>query len=162
MDLLSSDISDEAKKYLELFECEIIDGAAFSCEISKTKDLDRYTALQNFIDGSQAFPEMVFVILEHFSEPMPNDDFEKLRWATKEIQQKISLMYYDEANLMDWGVNEGRKWVDRSLRVSADPSFNQKMFDSLGNLRLKNIFVHANHQYIYNCALDVLGFLNRR
>ena len=160
MALLSSDISVEASKYLKFFECEIVDGSPYSCKILRSGDVDTYSKISNFIAGCQTFPEMIFVILDHFSKNMPNDDFGKLRWSTKEIQQKISLMFYPEYELMLWGINEGSKWVDRSLRVAADPLFNGKMYDSTGNLRLKNVFVHANHQYIYHCTLDVLTFLN--
>lgn len=162
MALLSHEIGEAAKKYLELIECEIVDGAPYSCKLLKTGDLDTYSSLSNFMAGCQTFPEMVFVILEHFSQELPLDEFEKLRWSTKEIQQKVSLMFYPEYELMLWGINEGGKWVDRSLRVAADPLFNNKMYDKTGNLRLKNVFVHANHQYIYHCTLDVLTFLNSR
>ena len=160
MSLLSADTTDSAVKYLKFFECELVDGIPSLCKLSQSDDIQNYSNISNFLNGTQAFPEMVFVILEHFSEPMPADQFERLRWSTKEIQQKVSLMFYPENELMAWGVNEGEKWVDRSLRVANDPLFNNKMYDIHGNLRLKNILVHANHQYIYNCTLDVLLFLS--
>ena len=161
MALLSPEIGEAATKYLKFFECEIVDGVPYSVKLSTTGDVDTYAALSNFIAGSQAFPEMIFVMMEHFSGEIPVDEFEKLRWSTKEIQQKVSLMFYPDYELMLWGINEGGKWVDRSLRVVSDPLFNNKMYDQSGNLRLKNVFVHANHQYIYHCTLDVLEFLNK-
>lgn len=160
MSLLSADITESATKYLKFFECDLVDGVPSVCKLSELGDLQNYTNISNFLNGSQAFPEMVFVILEHFAGEMPEDSFERLRWSTREIQQKVSLMFYGEDELRFWGISEGEKWVDRSLRVANDPLFNGKMFDSSGNLRLKNVFVHANHQYIYNCTLDVLLFLN--
>lgn len=160
MSLLSADTTDSAAKYLNFFECELVDGIPTHCKLSESDDIQNYTNISNFLNGSQAFPEMIFVILEHFSGPMPTDSYERLRWSTKEIQQKVSLMFYPEEELRLWGINEGEKWVDRSLRVANDPLFNSKMFDSNGNLRLKNILVHANHQYIYNCVLDLLLFLD--
>lgn len=162
MDLLSPDICEAATKYLKFFDCEIVEEIPYSCKLNEEGDLEGYSRLSNFLAGSQAFPEMVVVMFEHFSKGMPVDEFEKLRWSTKEIQQKISLMFYPEEALMLWGIYEGEKWVDRSLRVAGDPGFNGKMYDKNGNLRLKNIFVHANHQYIYHCTLDVLTFLRGR
>ena len=162
LDLLFPDICETATKYLKFFDCEIVEEVPYMCKLSEEGDLENYSHLSNFINGSQMFPEMLFVILEHFSSGMPTDDFEKLRWATKEIQQKVSLTFYPEEALMLWGIYEGEKWVDRSLRVAMDPGFNNKMYDKGGNLRLKNIFVHANHQYIYHCTLDVLAFLSGR
>lgn len=162
LDLLSDDISEAATKYLKFFDCEIVENIPYSCKLSEENDLEGYSQLSNFLNGSQAFPEMVMVMLEHFAQGMPSDEFEKLRWSTKEVQQKISLMFYPEEALMLWGIYEGEKWVDRSLRVAGDPGFNNKMYDKNGNLRLKNIFVHANHQYIYHCTLDVLTFLSGR
>lgn len=159
MDLLSPDISDTAYRYLQFFECDVSEGVPF-CLIKETKELEDYARLVNFMTGTQSNPDIVFVILQHLSDGMPEDDFDRLRWSTREIQQKVSLLFYPENELMAWGINEGEKWVDRSLRVSSDPAFNGKMFDSQGNLRLKNVFVHANHQYIYHCTLDVLAFLN--
>lgn len=161
MDFVAPKISDAAQRFLNMMECEIVDGAPTSCSISDpTFDDDAYVALSTFIDGSQATPELIFVMLDHFSGQVPEDEFGQLRWATREIQQKASRTLFPEDKLMLWGVTAGEKWVDRSLRVVGDPSFNQKMFDKSGNLKLKNIFVHANYQYIYHCTLDVLEFLH--
>jgi hypothetical protein len=160
MDFIAPRISGAAQRFLNIMECEIVDGVPNVCTVSyETADNTGYIALSTFISGSQATPELIFVMLEHFSGRVPDDEFEQLRWGTREIQQKASRLLYPEDKLMMWGVTEGEKWVDRSLRVVSDPNFNQKMFDKNGNLRLKNVFVHANYQYIYHCTLDVLEFL---
>lgn len=159
MDLLSDDMMASAKEAMKFFECEITNGCTHSCKLIESDDAEKYVKIFNFVNGAQMPIDMAFCIFEYFSHKMPEDELERLRWSTKEIQRKISMDFFPENELMAWGVNEGERWVDRSLRVTGDPEFNHQMHDKNGNLRLKNIFVHANHQYIYHCVLDVLEFL---
>lgn len=159
MDFMIPEIQETASRFLNMMECDVVDGIPESCKVLNTNDDVGYIELSTFIDGSQASPELIYILIDHFSIGMPEDDFERLRWATREIQQKASRILFPEERLMEWGAFDGEKWVDRSLRVAFDPAFNQKMYDKNGNLRLKNVFVHANYQYIYNSTLDVLEFL---
>ena len=161
LELLNDNTPVSARKYIVMFDCEMDGKTPLSCSVVPNDSmLEDYNRLANFVNGSQGTPELIFFIIDHFAYGMPEDEFEKLRWATREIQQKASRAFFPEPQLMAWGIGEGEKWVDRSLRVLNDPLFNKKMIDKTGNFRLKNIFVQANYQYIYHCTLDVLTFLN--
>lgn len=160
LELLSPSIANDATEYLRYFQCSFDDmGREYECSLVPS-DEKAYRDLAIFIDGGQASPELVCAMLLYLSEGIPDDEFARLRWATRELQQHLSRKFWPEDDLMRWGISDGEKWVDRSLRVVNDVSFNQKMYDRNGDLRLKNIFVHANYQYIYHCSVDILTFLH--
>ena len=163
LELISDDIPAMATKFVCLIECDIEqEGGIPRNSVLKKEDSDLYDAFSRFIAGSQASLDLITYILLHLSEPFPEDSFLLLKWVTKDIQQRASLAFYPPEKLLEWAISDGEKWVDRSLRVVDDPGFNQRMVDEYGYLRMKKIIVHANHQYIYHCTLDILAFLNEQ
>lgn len=166
---LSQDLINQAAEYAKLINCEFDERGRplysdsiiaawhdFGCPetVEMSECYSRFRIFLEMYSSEDLVRSMVVQVIILLNAAHDGDGIKDIE---KEVRSAFSR---EKPDLLAWTITEtGEWWVNRSLRVSADPAKNSKMNNSAGEIDFYGIACHAYRQFCYKLISDVIQFI---